>query len=133
MFDSAASNACLAALLKLSYAELHAATAFLNNETSGSEPAGAFRVANSTNCAALVLPSAIWFSTISRQSWGEVAADQIEREGSDGMLGLLEVDLDPERLSELVLVVEQPGCDRVLRASRRCGYREPTRSDPARG
>src|ERR1700756_5376400 len=58
-FDSAQSAACLAALLTVSNAVLEAATALLNIDSAGSEPAGAFLVAKSISSLTLRLPSAI--------------------------------------------------------------------------
>src|SRR5271165_4080971 len=63
-FDSAQSAACLAALLTVSNAVLDAATALLNIDSAGSEPAGAFLVAKSISSLTLRLPSANWASTI---------------------------------------------------------------------
>src|SRR5258708_14265235 len=63
-FDWAQSAACWAALLTVSNAVLEAATALLNIDSAGSDPAGAFLVAKSISSLTLRLPSEIWASTI---------------------------------------------------------------------
>jgi hypothetical protein len=43
----------------------------------------------------------------------EISADQVELETADGVLAVGELELDPERVSEMVLVGQEPRCEHV--------------------